>query len=360
MNVIRPARAILIVALAGALLPLFLALAGCAEDRPVSTKGPRLTEVARYGWAELADSNRPLTALERTSGAGVLGLPQDVEEGPLGEVLILDGAFHKIAVFGPGGDFRRLILGGTGEGPGEFLRPRSLSLDGDGRLWIYDQMNGRVTRFDGGEPVGQFPVPRGAIVSVVAAGGVLFGNRVSRSAVDVVIMDTLGRLVTTHAEPHSTEAEPAISRLAALGVSAAGDRALVGYHPAGMWSYLTEDIGVAPRGQPALPPSPPVEYVSAGGVHGRIDLAEPWQIGQLPTGEVLLLYGHRNEEDVLAMPTFTIITFDSAGALLGEVPTAATFGTFAVSRSGPYVYLYEATPHPQIVKYRIHLPERPA
>jgi hypothetical protein len=70
------------------------------------------------------------------------------------------------------------------------------------------------------------------------------------------------------------------------------------------------------------------------------------------------MVGLRHEDDVLAMPAFSIAVFDSTGAPLGSIPTPASLGTFGVSRSGPFVYLYEETPHPHIVKYRIDMPDR--
>ncbi|MCE2423254.1 MAG: 6-bladed beta-propeller [Gemmatimonadetes bacterium] len=53
----------------------------------------------------------------------------------------------SIAVFDSGGH-RIATIGRQGQGPGEFMRIKSLELSSDGDLWVFDNQLGRVTRFD--------------------------------------------------------------------------------------------------------------------------------------------------------------------------------------------------------------------
>lgn len=110
---------------------------------------PRLTveSVQTYGYADLSDADTPLTPLEREYAAGVLGNVADVAEGPDSMVYVADRDFQKIVVFSRDGAFDRLILGGYGEGPGEFIRIRSISVSDDGRLAALDEGLNRVSVF---------------------------------------------------------------------------------------------------------------------------------------------------------------------------------------------------------------------
>lgn len=110
---------------------------------------PRLIveSVQTYGYASISDASAELTALEREYEAGVLGSVADVAEGPDSMVYIADRDFQKIAVFSRNGAFDRLILGGYGEGPGEFIRLRSISVSRDGRLAALDEGLNRISIF---------------------------------------------------------------------------------------------------------------------------------------------------------------------------------------------------------------------
>ena len=58
---------------------------------------------------------------DKDDATSILYLPRQVEEGPDGNLYVLDWGDSYIKVFSPAGEFLRSI-GGPGEGPGEFQR----------------------------------------------------------------------------------------------------------------------------------------------------------------------------------------------------------------------------------------------
>jgi hypothetical protein len=77
----------------------------------------------------------------------VLGFSQirQVRVSENGDVFVLEGQAREVRVFTAQGEPIR-VLGGVGQGPGEFSRPMSLGLLGD-TLWVTDLLNRRVTWF---------------------------------------------------------------------------------------------------------------------------------------------------------------------------------------------------------------------
>lgn len=96
-------------------------------------EGAGLEEVLRLGSAT-------------AEGPELFGQILDVELGPQGEILVLDGHASEIRVFGADGDFLR-TLGGPGEGPGELSRPAGMAVDGT-RVVVMNWGNARYTIFD--------------------------------------------------------------------------------------------------------------------------------------------------------------------------------------------------------------------
>lgn len=95
-------------------------------------------------------------------------------------VYVLDASFRKIVAFGPQGE-ARVVAAGVGNGPGEFENPTDLSLGPDGRLYVLDPGNARISVFnaDGGLH-GDFPVDR-PLLSIVATDDGVVGSKVIRS-----------------------------------------------------------------------------------------------------------------------------------------------------------------------------------
>jgi hypothetical protein len=91
----------------------------------------RMTTIATYGTAD---------------GPGELGAVSGVVEGRDGQVLILDGANKKVAVFARGGALVR-TFGAEGEGPGEFRQPTRMSRGPSGSIYVWDPQLKRVSQF---------------------------------------------------------------------------------------------------------------------------------------------------------------------------------------------------------------------
>lgn len=81
-------------------------------------------------------------------GPGEFGFVTDAVEDSQGNFFISEyGEFDRVQKLGPDGTFIRQ-WGGHGEQPGEFLRPQSLAIDGQDRIWVADACNHRIQVFD--------------------------------------------------------------------------------------------------------------------------------------------------------------------------------------------------------------------
>ena len=67
-----------------------------------------------------------------------------------GGFVVLDSQAQELRVFGPDGA-HLATHGGKGQGPGEFVAANGLMLGPNGRLWVPDARNGRVSVFDPGD-----------------------------------------------------------------------------------------------------------------------------------------------------------------------------------------------------------------
>lgn len=82
----------------------------------------------------------------------LFGLVGDVGIGRDGRSYVLDVLERNVAVFTASGD-REAVLGGPGQGPGEFMGPVALAVDGaDGGVYVMDERNQRIEVFAGAEP----------------------------------------------------------------------------------------------------------------------------------------------------------------------------------------------------------------
>lgn len=77
--------------------------------------------------------------------AALLNGPSSFLRGPDGCFYVADDGNHRIAVFGPDGEYLRSI-GRQGSGPAEFRNISYMSLEGD-ILTVFDRMQRRLTRF---------------------------------------------------------------------------------------------------------------------------------------------------------------------------------------------------------------------
>ncbi|MDH3496047.1 MAG: 6-bladed beta-propeller [Gemmatimonadota bacterium] len=76
----------------------------------------------------------------------MLGFVADAAFGPGGSIFVADAGQQRIVVYDSNGHFVR-SFGRSGQGPGEFLDPSSLTLYGD-TLFVYDSRQGRITVLD--------------------------------------------------------------------------------------------------------------------------------------------------------------------------------------------------------------------
>lgn len=103
------------------------------QDEPsgADAAGPMLAPVLEIG-------------LEMGDSCYVFGNVRDACILRDGTILVLDSYDNTISAYDASGDFIS-VTGGTGEGPGEYLRPAAMIVLEDGRILISDVSNTRVT-----------------------------------------------------------------------------------------------------------------------------------------------------------------------------------------------------------------------
>jgi len=76
-----------------------------------------------------------------------LSMPSDVAIGKGGQIYVVDGGNHQVAVFDAAGT-KVTSLGMMGAEEGQLLNPLGLGTSGKGDVWIADKGNGRLVMFD--------------------------------------------------------------------------------------------------------------------------------------------------------------------------------------------------------------------
>jgi hypothetical protein len=135
----------------GALLALILAcasLGGCQTDA-----GPEAQEVR----TSLASHPRPARTVVEVTWDTLLRVHSGVRDTTLFSAgspaadesgfFVLDHYGSRVARFDWAGRLRDYV-GGRGSGPGEFMAPRQIDVDGEGVLWVLDGGNARISGFD--------------------------------------------------------------------------------------------------------------------------------------------------------------------------------------------------------------------
>jgi len=181
--------------------------------------GPlRLDRITSYGWADIADSTRPLSVNDRRLQAGELGSVSGAVEGRNGEVFVLDGVNKKVAVFDRNGSYLR-AFGGAGEGPGEFRRPARIANGPDGSIYVFDPQLKRITQFDAdGKPLTQVTlatVPNPSAFTIANQRAWFVRLLIGRGSPVLAVDLATGRVVDSF--PPLTEPEVAISGFGAPG-----------------------------------------------------------------------------------------------------------------------------------------------
>ncbi|MCC7004120.1 MAG: hypothetical protein IT357_18340 [Gemmatimonadaceae bacterium] len=113
-----------------------LCLGTACAPRDVATPTPQ--------WTLTAD----LRIGSEEDGPTLFSWVKGLEVDSLGRMFIYEQTDQEIRLFDRDGQFIRLIAR-KGSGPGEILNAEGIQLARDGRLWIRDEANGRLTILDG-------------------------------------------------------------------------------------------------------------------------------------------------------------------------------------------------------------------
>lgn len=130
-------------------IPMFLLIAGLVQPTVATGQSPvvavRGLEPARQApfvvdtvWLAGGADDRGGVAFGSIGGMAV---------DSSGRVLVADYQLRVIHVLRPSGEFLR-VLGGPGDGPGEYRLPARVSVAPDGHVFVLDQYSGRITEYD--------------------------------------------------------------------------------------------------------------------------------------------------------------------------------------------------------------------
>jgi len=312
-------------------------------------------ETKRYGWGSMADSTRPLTDVERTYGGGVLGDVLDIDEASDGRLYALDAGFKKIVVFSADGSLDRVIVGGAGEGPGEFMRPRSISVDATGNIWVFDQLSSRITKFDSaGTVVHTFSVAMSGVIDIVAKGANIYAARAADSASSgIVVFDTLGTRVASVLTPTADDLRLGGRRPAFSVGKGSGNALLVGHGSVGVWRTIADSQPSDQRGSIMFPELIPRTVAGPDGKPMLNILVYNWGIGAWPDGHIVLYYIFSGNADPPNTGKHMLGLFDRSGSYVGSVEVPSDRGTFGVGSRANDVFVVQSEPYPQIVRLAV-------
>jgi len=94
-----------------------------------------------------ADSEGRFTLGERGSGPGRFIKPAGLAVDGDGNLYVADSGNHRVQKFDPEGTFIAEV-GSPGDGPGEFNEPWGVAVDSQGNLYVADTWNNRIQKFD--------------------------------------------------------------------------------------------------------------------------------------------------------------------------------------------------------------------
>lgn len=324
---------------------LVLSLGSCGSNtNPAHTASPTryaLAELGSFGWGSLADSSRHLTDQELRYGGAVLSAIVGFDVDVQGRVFVLD----------------RDVAAGYGEGPGEFVRPRHLSISRNGDLAVADGATGRVTVFDSSGVVLTILRLDFDLQGTHAYGEKLAVTRLGASAGDVAWEVTdAGELGTPILSVTGSEAE--IGRFGDPGAFTSTPSGLGFASPkVGLWR-IVEDGAVTSGGMELFPGLAGRSELVDGGIEYRTVPIAARGFGQRRNGDVVVFYrvlADRDEQLELPARGLWVATFAPQGGFRGSqllFPDSADVGWPTL---GPEDRLYVQTtvPFPRVVKYEM-------
>ena len=308
-----------------------------------------------YGWAELADSTRPLSEVERRYEGAVLGNPTGIAVGRSGRLFVLDADFKKVVVFSPEGEFVGLMTGGAGEGPGEFQFPNQIVAGPGDDLWISDLQLQRISRFSqDGQLVASIPVPAEVtprMLTISATDSMLYAVRQARDSVPMLIaLDSVGAVRGELVWPTSEDLRFGGTRLAMAAGRGRGGSLVVAHTDVGRWSRVEGLRQTGRRGQSLYPNAHPWNNVDPHyGIRTTEVAAQPSHAGGFSDGTVFVRFLEAGTE----MGGFKLAIFDSTGVLLGVLDSAGFGGAFGHSVRGNTVYFVRNSPFPRVYRAEV-------
>ncbi len=179
-----------------------------------------LLAILSLGEPQKANSEQPSASFHRPQESSVLKalrrvVLEEPPEEPIGEVadfavlpdgrlLVVDGMSASVRVHNKNG-FLDTILGGRGEGPGEFKNPSSLAVMEDGRFLVGDFGTNRVTRFSSTLELDEvFTIPGVVVFGVETIPGGFLVMTYRRFEDTVIRCDNSGNIVES-AHPFEPE-----------------------------------------------------------------------------------------------------------------------------------------------------------
>jgi DNA-binding beta-propeller fold protein YncE len=160
-----------------------------------------ITDVGRHLVMKFSpDGNLVMTlGTPDVSGAGprLFNQPTNVLIAPSGDIYVTDGYGNsRVVRFSPAGE-HVLSWGKRGTGPGEFVIPHAITIDGRGRIYVAERGNGRIQVFmENGDFIAEWP-GLGGIDAVLIWNGYVYAaagldSRILKLDLDGRLLDSWG------------------------------------------------------------------------------------------------------------------------------------------------------------------------
>ncbi len=335
------------------LLGAMCAVVGCGAepsadpDREASITFS-LEEIGTYGTDVLPVGDT--TDGSGTFGRGALVQILAVREDAQGNVYVLDSDYKKIAVYRESGTFARLVLGGYGEGPGEFRLPTSFDVASNGEVFVYDYALQRISVFDSTGQFQRMHVLDRRLKDVLTTDSSIVGTVfAARDSVLVAYSRStgarLGEYLSVASEDREYSPDGVVAR---LGRAADGDILVARHRPAKWYRY-----GASPRrahGLDAIPNRPP--WVE--GDRER-EAGHTLGIGSLAPDLVVVLYLRKIDVPGYGPAGVFLDVFRDNGKYLGTarlpLENANAFATSTDRES--FLVSVDVPPFARVIRYRL-------